>query len=92
MQKGPRRPGGDSLVLCVVDLADARFAATALKKLGGYKLILTEYPKLKFSLFFSGLLRGVLIWIIDLVARLAFWSYYPFGTFSLHKPHCPFDN
>ena len=37
VQKEPKRPGGDPLVLCFVDFADARCAATALEALQGYK-------------------------------------------------------
>eukprot|EP00252_Welwitschia_mirabilis_P010675 TRINITY_DN240_c0_g1_i3.p2 TRINITY_DN240_c0_g1~~TRINITY_DN240_c0_g1_i3.p2 ORF type:complete len:102 (-),score=6.87 TRINITY_DN240_c0_g1_i3:356-661(-) len=38
VQKEPKRPGADPLVLCFVDFADARCATTALEALQGYKL------------------------------------------------------
>jgi len=42
VQKEPRRPGGDPLVLCFVDFTDARCAATALEALQGYKFDETD--------------------------------------------------
>lgn len=55
VQKESKRPGGDPTVLCFVDFADARCAATALEALQGYKFDETERDssglKLQFARF-----------------------------------------
>ncbi|KAH9320945.1 hypothetical protein KI387_015584, partial [Taxus chinensis] len=55
VQKEPKRPGGEPLVLCFVDFVDARCAATALEALQGYKFDETDREssglKLQFARF-----------------------------------------